>query len=73
MKTDALEIVKSAVAEVFELPVESLSADTELAAVAADSVGLIVVADIVETAGWNLSDEALKTARTIGELAASVE
>ncbi|MEY3407551.1 MAG: hypothetical protein RL038_612 [Actinomycetota bacterium] len=73
MNEAVLTAVCKAVAEVFELPVESLSADTELAVVAADSVGLIVVADIVESAGWNLSDEALKNARTIGDLAASVE
>lgn len=72
MDAIAIEVVKSAIAEVFELPVESLSADTELALIAADSVGLIVVADIVETAGFNLSDAALKNARTIGDLAASV-
>jgi hypothetical protein len=37
---------------------------------AADSVGLVVVADIAEANGWFLDDEVLKNARSINDLIA---
>jgi acyl carrier protein len=69
----AQEVVINAIAQVFELSISDLTPATSLDEFAADSVGLVVVADIAEAAGWFLDDEALKNARSINDLIASAK
>lgn len=73
MTVSAAEAVTEAIAWVYELPRESLQPETRLDDFGADSVGLIVVADRVEAAGWVISDLALKNATTIFDLIESAE
>jgi len=70
---NAQEVVINAIAQVFELPALDLSPATVLDDFAADSVGLVVVADIAEANGWFLDDEVLKNARSINDLIASAK
>lgn len=71
MAANAQEVVINAIAQVFELSAVDLSPATALDDFAADSVGLVVVADIAEANGWFLDDDALKNARSINDLIAS--
>jgi acyl carrier protein len=71
---DALDVVRAAVATVLELDVAGLDASTTFAALDADSLVLVGVADEVEaTMGWgdrlHIDDGALARVRTLGELA----
>lgn len=73
MSTTAHDAVFEAIAWVYEIPQTDLLPSTLLVDFGADSVGLIVVADRVEAAGWVISDLDLKNAKTINDLIASAE
>jgi acyl carrier protein len=71
---DALDVVRAAVATVLELDAAGLDAATTFAALEADSLVLVGVADEVEaTMGWgdrlHIDDGALAAVTTLGELA----
>ena len=73
---DVLAVVADALAVVCEVPVESLSSLTELAAIGADSLARVEFAELVEerltpfAPGLHVPDGDLDGFRTVGEAAA---
>jgi acyl carrier protein len=72
---EELDAVRDAFAFVCELDAASLSADTRLDDINADSLVRVAVADLIEArlwaddAGWRIDDTALGRVATLGELA----
>ena len=72
---DVLALVADALAVVCEVPVGSLSRETELAAIGADSLARVELADIVEerltayAPGLHVPDADLDAFRTVGDAA----
>lgn len=63
--------VAHALARVLGLRSEGhLRADTPLAAVGVDSLGLLLLSDALAEEGWSLDDAAARRAVTLGELVA---
>ena len=51
---------------------ERLRADTPLASLGIDSLGLLCVGDLLCEEGWHLPDEVAMAATTVGDLAAAI-
>jgi acyl carrier protein len=75
MNSDALNAVINAVSIVMELPADILDSSTAFRAINADSVALIVIADVIEDRfpQYVVSDDVLKSSATIGDLAAGLK
>jgi acyl carrier protein len=75
MSTHVLPAVLAAVAHVLELPLDAVSESTRLADVGADSMALVVIADVIEARQPDIvvSDDALAHAITVGDLADYIE
>lgn len=75
MTHDALDAVINAVSIVMELPVDILDSSTAFRSINADSVALIVIADVIEDRfpQFLVSDDVLKSSSTLGELAAGLQ
>lgn len=74
----ALALTLQALAFTLDLDPARLRADTPLAGLGADSVAVIAAADVIEsclaeTGRGLIDDELVRTARTVGELALSVQ
>ncbi len=63
-----------AVSRVMNWPADALAPSTPLESIGIDSIALIVIADVIEAENptWSLSDEVLKSARTIEMLVAGI-
>lgn len=67
-------VIVDGLAHVLERPATDFGRDTDLRAAGVDSIALVVLADLVESTHPNLRlpDEALKFAKTVGDLAAGL-
>ncbi len=75
----AVKLSREALGHVLDLDADHLRADTPLADIGADSVAVIVFGDVVERLareqlGINIEvdNDALRTARTVGDLASAL-
>lgn len=70
----ALDVVAAAVSRAAGQPdrADRLRADTPLASLGIDSLGLLCVGDLLSEEGWHLPDEAGMSATTLGDLAAGI-
>ena len=70
-----IEIVIAATAQVLEIPTEGLSVDTRFDSINADSIAIIVIADVIETLDPSVcvSDDDMLFAATLGEMAAAMK
>ncbi|MEY3278387.1 MAG: hypothetical protein RLZZ426_873 [Actinomycetota bacterium] len=66
-----VDAVMRAVSHVMTWPLDGLAPSTPFATLGVDSIALVVIADVLEAenAGWIVTTDMLKTARSIQELA----
>jgi acyl carrier protein len=70
----ATEAVIHAVGHVMNMPVDALDATTPFGSIGADSVALIVIADVIEeNNAYLVPNDVLKAAHTVADLAAGLE
>jgi acyl carrier protein len=74
MNHDALDAVIAAVSKVMDLPSDVITETTAFRAISADSIALVVMADVIEDRfpEFEVPTSVLKTAKTVGELAAGL-
>lgn len=74
MMTAQREAVIRAVSHVMNWPMDALAPSTPLESIGIDSIALVVIADVIEGENptWTLSDDLLKSARSIEMLAAGI-
>ena len=74
MMTAQCDAVIRAVSHVMNWPADALAPSTPLESLGIDSIALVVIADVIEGENptWKVSDEVLKSARSVEMLAAGI-
>lgn len=74
MTNNALDAVIAAVSKVMDLPADIITETTAFRGIGADSIALVVMADVIEDRfpEFEVPTSVLKTAKTVGELAAGL-
>ena len=75
MTHSAVDAVIAAVSKVMDMPVDAITESTAFRGIGADSIALVVMADVIEDRfpEYSVPTSVLKSAKTVGELAAGLE
>ena len=71
MSEQAINAVTTAIGRVMEISTEGITTSTTFTSIKADSVALILIADVIEEMfpQYLVTNDVLKSVRTVGELA----